>query len=300
MSTDEIVARLADKGIQVERRALARDIEILCEWGFEVQKFKKKSYYYFVAYRKFDLAELELLVDLVQAANCLSDGKTKAIVEKIADLAGIYGAELLKRNVVYIDSHKNSKRGSIYSIDTLLAAITNNKKVSFLYTDTLLDGTKTYRRNGERYKVNPLELCCSRTDYYLVCYSDNHDGLADYRVDRMESVKIEEEERTPKKEFENFNVHKYRKQMFSMYSGAVTKVELLCENKVKDSIWDRFGDDVKLRHADTEHFRATVEVQVSKLFFAWIAGSQGAIRIESPRAVAEEFGKFVQSIKDNY
>ena len=39
---------------------------LLNKYGFEVLSYKKRSYYYYVAYRKFDVAELRVLIDAVQ------------------------------------------------------------------------------------------------------------------------------------------------------------------------------------------------------------------------------------------
>ena len=41
-------------------------------------------------------------------------------------------------------------------------------------------------------------------------------------------------------------------------------------------------------------------VQISKTFFAWIVGTQGKVKIKSPRKVIDEFNEFVAKIKEEY
>lgn len=63
LSTDELIERLNARGIHVENKALLTDIRTLNDWGFEVMSYKRKSYYFYVADRKFDIAELRILID---------------------------------------------------------------------------------------------------------------------------------------------------------------------------------------------------------------------------------------------
>ena len=55
------------------------------------------------------------------------------------------------------------------------------------------------------------------------------------------------------------------------------------------SVVDRFGEDVQVRQADSEHFIATVEVSVSPTFFSWVFTFAGGIIILSPGEIREEF-----------
>ena len=69
LSTNEIIERLSARGIEVSRKILPGDIALLNKYGFEILSYKKKSHYYYVAYRPFDIAELKVLIDAVQAAS---------------------------------------------------------------------------------------------------------------------------------------------------------------------------------------------------------------------------------------
>ena len=54
LSTNEIIERLSARGIEVSRKILPGDIALLNKYGFEILSYKKKSHYYYVAYRPFD------------------------------------------------------------------------------------------------------------------------------------------------------------------------------------------------------------------------------------------------------
>ena len=65
-------------------------------------------------------------------------------------------------------------------------------------------------------------------------------------------------------------------------------------------MFDRFGDDIRIKKADEEIYSVDVTVQISKTFFAWIVGTQGKVKIKSPRKVIDEFNEFVVKIKEEY
>ena len=296
MSTAQITAMLQEQGISVGRHALIEDIKILNEFGYEVKSFKKKRHYFYVVDRPFDIPELKVLIDAVQAASFIPDDKTERFVDKIADLAGSHRAELLKKNVVCFDTVKHGNKYIFYSIDTLVTAIEQKKQTSFVYYDIEASKKKAYRKSGGRYIVNPLALICANDKYYLVCYSDKYRGLCNYRIDRMEKVEIEKSDITPVKAYENFNIHSYKRQAFSMFTGELKEVTLTVDNSCLDAVLDKFGEQTPLSRVDDRSFRVRVKVQVSPTFFAWCLTSCNKIRITAPDDVVAAFKEYVKTV----
>lgn len=119
LSTDELIAKLHEKGIEVARKVLPRDIALLNKYGFEVLSYKKRSYYYYVAYRKFDVAELRVLIDAVQAANFISEAHTIDLAKRLAGLAGTHSAEEMGRRFVCYDTVKKNNSNVFYYTDRI-------------------------------------------------------------------------------------------------------------------------------------------------------------------------------------
>lgn len=295
LSTAEIIERLKFDGIAVERKALINDIKVLNEWGYEVQSFKKKSFYYYVGYRKFDTAELRVLMDAVQAARFINENKTVELCEKIAELAGKNNAEILNKTVVYNNTVKHDNKNLFYTVDVISRAIDQKIKISFEYFNYDVNKKKVYRKERARYIVNPLALVLSGNNYYLVCYNDKYKNLSNYRIDRIENAATENDKITHVKEFENFSVNEYCKQTFSMFMGELLTVELEADNDMIDEILDRFGKDVDVTYKQKSYFRIKVAVRVSPPFFAWIVQFQGRIKIKSPQSVKDELNKFISN-----
>lgn len=114
LTTGELIARLEKCGISCDRRTLYRDIAALCEFGYEViTRRGQHSNSYYVVDRGFDVPELRVLIDAVQAASFVTEKKTAELVDKIAALGGSNRAEILKRNIVEFNTTKHSKSISI-------------------------------------------------------------------------------------------------------------------------------------------------------------------------------------------
>lgn len=297
LSTDELIALLAEKGIDVSRKVLPSDIALLNEYGYEVLSYKKKSYYYHVVSRPLDAAEAVMLSDVVEASK-LTPSQKKSLLHKLAEASG--ETERALKNIVYCDTVKRSNSHILYSIDKIERAIDEGKQISFLYFSLDHNKKKVYRRDGNRYTVNPLVMVWSRDNYYLVCYDDRHDDTANYRIDRMEKVEIEETCIKPNQRFENFNAEDYRRQVFSMFGGETVNAELSFHEEMLDDIYDKFGEDVTVYRMSEDTFRVIVPVQVSPTFFTWVAGSCGKLRILSPQTVRTRFSDFVNKIKACY
>lgn len=300
LSTEGIIDLLKDKhGISIQNKAVINDIKLLNEFGYEIKSFKKKSLYFYVDDRPFELSELKILIDAVQAANFIPINKTKQLVTKIADLAGNNRAEILKKSIVFYDINKRSNKYVFYSVDTLITAIEGKKKASFLYYDFDVNKNKVYRKGGNRYVVNPLALIYTNDKYYLACYSDKYHKLTNYRIDRMEKVEIETDHIIPIEEYQNFNVHTYKHQAFSMYGGELRDIMLSVDNSCIDAILDRFGEHTPLMSIDDTTFRVRVKVQVSPTFFAWCLNSCNKIRIIAPKDIVLAMNDYIKSVLPN-
>ena len=299
LNTDELIEELGKQGIKASPRVLIRDIELLNSHGYEILSYKKKYYYYYVVNRHFDGAEIAMLADVVKASK-LSSGQKSTLIKKLAEMVGCYQAESLSKHIINCDTPKRSNSHIIYSIDAIDRAINERKKVSFLYYSLDAKKNKVYRKDGARYITNPLVMVWNKDNYYLIAYPDRHDGTTTYRIDRMESVKVEDIDIVEKAEFENFDIEKYRTQVFSMFGGEVHTIELQFVKEMIDDMYDKFGEQIRITPGTDDMFRVKVPIQISPTFFSWVAGSCGKVHILSPRNINEQFKAFVERIKNAY
>jgi len=218
--TGEMVNRLEALHISSERRTLAKDIATLNQQGYEVMSTwcgKEKAYY--VADRSFSVPELKILIDAVQAASFIPEKKSDELISKLADLGGSHRAEILKSNMVCFNTRKHSNDSIYYNVGFLEEALLQKHKASFCYFDLDENGARVYRKEKERYLVEPMALVFHEDNYYLMCYSAKYKDIANYRVDRMDSVSVEAEPVSDEALLLHTDVAEYTEQVFKMYNG---------------------------------------------------------------------------------
>lgn len=174
MESTVLIEKLAELGVPCERKTLYRDIETLCEYGYEVICERGKKNQYYVLDRSFDLPELHILLDAVQAASFITPQKTVQLVDKIANLAGSRKGEVIKRNIVSFNNTKNTNEKIYYSVNEIVRAITKKKQIEFLYFDYDSKHNKVYRKEGNKYVMNPYATIFSNDNYYMLAYNDKH------------------------------------------------------------------------------------------------------------------------------
>ena len=306
ISRNELCRRLDDQGVPCSVRTISRDVALLNDSGYEICSFMLgHEKFYYIPESEFNIPELKILIDAVQAASFVTTKKTNQIVDKIAALGGSHRKQLLKRYRSEFNSRKHSNESILYNIDHIEAAIQKRKQIEFSYFDLDVNMQKVFRTRDDgttrRYRVEPVALILSEDNYYLMAFNARHpEDTTNYRVDRMDRVDVLEdyaisEEALAKKK----NVAKYTAQAFRMHSGELAKVKLVFKKYLIAPNVDKFGESIKIKPLEDDYCTATVDVIVSKTFFGWLAQFGPDIRIEKPERVREQYIEHLAVIISN-
>jgi len=287
IDAEELILYLKNRGIQSERKSIYRDISILKEYGYDILKTKTPKSGYYIGVRDFELAEVRLLCDAVQAANFISKKKTRQLLGKIYSLASIYQADKIKKQV-YVDSRlKTSNEKIYYTIDKLDTAIQTNRQVEIVYRKRKISNSNRAEYEEKRHQISPYALIWSNDHYYLIGNNRNYSNLMVTRVDRIKSVDILND--TPRISFADVSDYKisfdsadYVNKHFNMFAGESQSVELVCDNSIVENILDRFGDSVQIRKFNDERFKINVDIAVNDGLVSWIMQFGKNIEVKSP------------------
>lgn len=306
ISTNELIEKLKKEGIEVDRKILYSDIELLNQSGYEVLKDRGRSNKYYVVDRSFDLPEIRLLMDAVQAAGFVTEKKTEELITKIASLAGSKRGEVLKGNIAKFSTVKSINESIYYSINTIIEAKEEKRKIGFVYFDYGINREKIYRRDktdkekDRWYIVNPVATVFDNDQYYLICYDDKYMNLATYRIDRMDRVKMLDDKITPNKAVERVSIAEHKRQMFSMYTGEVERVTFEADKGLIDVIFDEFGNRVSMVKSSENRLRCTVEVQTGAMFIAWCISFGDRLRVLSPKSLQNKIKETLEITLSQY
>ena len=303
LSTNQLCKILKDEyGMDTHRTTIKADMAIFQKVGLGVQEVRSTQNLYNFIGRDFDQAELKLLIDAVESAKFMTKNKSDALAAKLADLAGMYKAKELKRNLVVDGRIKQDNEQILVIVDAINDAINQKKKTQFQKTEFNAKKERVLHNDGEVYTLSPYSLVWDGDCYYVVGYSDKYERVVSHRVDRiLKRPEILEEDSVPPSD--DFDINKFINTMFRMYDAPRREVELICDNDVMDAIIDRFGVDVKIYPRDSERVFVESEVAVGKLFYNWVFGFGGKVKIAAPEDVKEEYKKMVleaaEGIKDS-
>ena len=300
LSTPEIISILKEKyKIEGYRTTITSDIEALIDFGMEIEVVKSSATQYHLISREFDLPEIKLLIDAVESSKFITEKKSKELVSKLGKLASQKQADELKRNLVPEGRIKPDNEYIYYIVDAINEAINTKKKISFQYFEYNVRKQQKPRHNGEVYVFSPYHLVWNGDYYYMIGYSDKHNGIGSFRVDRIsKQPKILPDEAVAIPD--DFNLSEYINTSFRMYNSEHQEVELICDNSVMDAIIDRFGDDVQTFANDMTSFRAVVNIAVSHVFFSWVFGFGGRVKIKSPEDVRNQYADMIASAYNEF
>ncbi len=288
MTEAQLRARLGTYGIEAERKTILSDLHALEDFGIDIVNRRGRYGGFFIASRDFELAELKLLVDAVQASKFISEKKSDALIRKLCNLTSRHEAGKLARQVYVSGRVKQENKATLYTIDTIHTAIAERCKISFRYNEWTINKTLKPRHNGAFYKISPWRLMMEEGYYYLVGYDEEAACLKHFRVDKITDACVLEEHRAGEDVYEHLDPAQYAGETFGMYGGEETVVVLLCEKSLIGVILDRFGNKVSLQEQDDTHFKVTVRVRLSPVFRGWVLGYGARMRVISPAAVAED------------
>lgn len=301
ITMSEIIDALQAYGIGAERKSLYDDLETLRVYGMDIIGTQEdRKYYYHVGNRQFELAELKLLVDSVQSAKFITEGKSNELIKKIEGLASQYEASQLHRQVFVNGRVKTMNESIYYNVDRIHTAIAENSRIRFRYFQWNVDKEMELRHNGAVYEVSPWALSWDDENYYLIAYDGTQGIIKHFRVDKMLNIESSGEQREGKQMFKSFNMAAYARKTFGMYGGVEEWVRIKCDNSLAGVMIDRFGKDISMTRLNEKQFVATVDVAVSRQFMAWVIGLGDGAEIIGPESVVDEMREEIKRLAGQY
>lgn len=163
------------------------------------------------------------------------------------------------------------------------------KQVSFYYFDLDEKLNRIYRKEKKRYITDPMALVYSEDNYYLVSYSKKYQGTTNYRIDRMDTVEVEETDICEEAIIKKKRTQSYTEQVFKMYNGEAETITLELEPNLLGVMYDKFGENLEIRHTDGGRLLIKVVVQISPPFWGWLMQFGGRMKIVRPEGLKPEF-----------
>lgn len=294
MDTYQIMDALESMGYgRPDRKTIDSNIKYIIEdLGMGVKKEKGKPNRYRWIDREFDLSELKILVDAVHSSRFITRRKSREIIAKLKDLASVYQAATLNRELYACSRFKQEDSNALNNADIINDAIRTRRRIKFVMTDYDMNKSEVLKDEGKVWEVSPYALFWNSDYYYLLGMPSGNNAVQAFRVDRMKDTHILHIESLP--EPYSFNLEKYSSCVFDMLTGNTAEVVLNCKAHTMSDLIDRFGKDFVSEQTGPDTFTAKVTVDTSAAFYAWLFRFSGDISIEAPQSVKDEFNDMLR------
>ncbi len=285
ISMEQILSLLEKKGVSAERKSIYEDIHVLQDMGMDIELIRNKGYH--LASRTFELAELKLLVDAVQASKFITEKKSANLIKKLEGLTSKNNAKELQHSVIMRERIKTMNESVYINVDIIQSAMAKNKKILFKYFEWDINKARHFKKNGGNYTVSPWALTWDDENYYLLAFDSDSDIIKHFRVDKMADIVLSNDMREGNDATSRFDTANYSRKMFGMFGGETKNVKLRCHNSLIGVFIDRFGRNIIIS-PDDDFFEVIIEVAISPVFLSWIMQFGSKIEILSPENVKND------------
>ena len=299
LTQQEIIKLLKQNyGMECDRRSVKSNIESLKELGYDISREHGNR----LISREFDDAELRILIDSVLFSKSISTKQAKGLIDKIRGISSRYFNAKVSHVSNLPELHRTINKQAMYSLDVINDAISEKKKISFIYNDVGTD-FKLHPRRDREYIVNPYQIVANNGRFYLICNTDKHDNISHYRIDRMTDVRMLTEKIKPMKQVpevaHGLNLPKHMAEHIYMFSGEGVDVVMLAEKHLMSQLVDWFGTDFRIMEDKNDMLKIRVKVNPEAMKY-WALQYGPYVEVLQPSKLRDEIAANVKLMNKKY
>lgn len=263
ITTEEIKKKLKMiYDVDMERRAVYRNIDTLRCMGIEIQGYQENHEGYCLLDRDFELSEIRLLCDAVASSFMIKPDAGKKMIRKLIDTQSVFQGRMLQKTVYIKPEKKMLNKQLFYNIDTLNLAINQGCMVQVCMLKYGFDSELT-DAGGEKVTFSPYSTMWVQGNYYIVAKPDHSDELTHYRIDLMKDIVILD--RGIDMIFGGFHPTQYAEKYIYLNGEKKERFEFVCRPEIWQNVAETFGRDAVILERTGEKIRIRVMTIHSKM-----------------------------------
>ena len=282
-----------------DRRSVKNNVVCLRELGYEISM--EDGYY--LLEREFDDVELRMLIDSVLFAKFLTQKQAKTLIEKLKSIGNKYFSAKVNHIINLPELRHGYNKQLMYVLDTINEAISQHKKISFVYNQYGSD-FKLHPKREEKYIVNPYQMVANNGFYYLIGNYDKYDDISHYRLDKMTCVEMLTEKVKQQNQVmgleQGLNLPKHMAEHIYRCSGGSVTSNMLVDETIIGELVDWFGNDfyvIKKRQNNQVLVRLRCNEQA---FFYWTLQYGPYVEVLEPVSLRRKIAEAVSEMNEKY
>ncbi len=299
LTQQEIIKLLRQNyDMECDRRSVKSNIESLKELGYDISTEQGNR----LLSREFDDAELRILIDSVLFSKSISTKQAKGLIEKLRKLSSKYFNAKVAHVSNLPELSRTVNKQAMYSLDVISDAISEKKKISFIYNDIGTD-FKLHPRREQEYIVNPYQIVANNGKFYLISNYDRYDNVAHFRIDRMTEVKMLSEAIKPMKKIpelaKGLNLPKHMAEHIYMFSGESVDTVLLADKSQMNELVDWLGSDFRILEEKENELKIRIRMNPIAMKY-WALQYGPFVEVLEPVELRNEIRESITKMLDKY
>lgn len=283
-------------GLRCGRRAVYAALDKLRAVGCHIPEYQDDGEGYRLLSRSLEPSEVRLLSDAVSAFPGISRRQCGQLLDKLQRGLSRWQREQC-RSLVAGTSWRGMNQETFLSVEVLEEAVSRRCQVEFQYMEYGMD-KRLHPRRQRPYRVSPYGLCFANGNYYLICRYQGAEDISHYRVDRIQSPVLLEEQ-TAEPPPSGLDLERYVRERVYPFPGEAVRAVLRCESDLLSDVLDRFGMNTQLQSNGDGTLDAVVFTGAAGLKF-WALQYVGACQVLEPLWLRQEIGDSLRTGWENY
>lgn len=285
-----------DYGIEIERKAVGRNLSLLKEADFDIISMRNGCY---LDKRDFEDSEVKLLIDSVLCSKHIAPHHSKQLIEKLSKLSNKYFKSHIKNIYSVNDWNKTQNCDLFLNIELVDEAIEKEKQLTFSYNKF---GTDKKLHKSATHFASPYQMILHNQHYYLMALNEKWKNMGYYRLDKITEMQITDRPLTPLRTVDGFengiDYKNFSAALPYMFTDTPEQIELLADNSVVDQIVDWFGYDIQIT-PQGDGVRVSVKSSPNAMTY-WALQFAEHVEILSPPYLREKVRSILQNACKKY
>lgn len=250
------------EGISLSRQTFYLSINLLKEFGFDIETYNDNHIGYYLRTRPFSPEEALFLCHAVESSGVLSDEEKKRVKESFLKLLSKPMSKEVLRTLT-VRTVRKRKEDTLQNLRILAKAIYKEQQICFDYYHYNIHLERTIN-NKPFDNMEPRFLVSKDSHYYLVASGGRHNTTSHYRVDRMINIRILDD--SINQNFIYQDAYQYAYNSIFMFSGTPIQFHLRCSKHIPniyDKMIDEFEVDFRFEDVDDNWFDIYVKATPS-------------------------------------
>ena len=285
LTQEDIIKHLdEDYGIEMERKAIGKNIIALRDAGIDIESCRAGCY---INSRTFEDSELRLLIDAVLQSRYITPHHSKELIEKLCSLSNKYFRSHVKNIYSVNEWNKTENQALFYNIELIDEAIATGKQLQYDYNKYGIDA-KLHKTSLQT--ITPYQLILHNQRYYLMGHSERWKNLAFHRLDHISNMCICDQPATPITTIKGYENGIDFKQIAStlpyMYTDMPERIEFIVDDYIVDQVVDWFGKDIKMSKLPNDDKKVKVSLIASpNAMEHWALQYLNHVEIRKPKSL---------------